>query len=244
MIGVFKFTNTHGAAVPRDGVLERSPDYGAVYLNVYRRVRHAVASRRPAPPYQTGERRSRCRMRLDSVADHARSGTRVTCPRVIGQRTSWSSRSVNPECYWLVLRYFVPRQLKVRLHEDLHPHPQFEMWVEVRSADGEHLVNVQVWWCASRAREGGLCGVVRAVLARAVCLWRACAWRADHEVHHDASCRLVVNKFKIAMAYPEWRPFEIIGADGERLTGRHLARTAMAYTPMSASGRRVRARTS
>ena len=84
MIGVFKFTNTHGAAVPRDGVLAHSPDYGAVYLNVYRRVRHAVASRRPAPPYQTGERRSRCRVRLDSVADHARSGTRVTCPRVIG----------------------------------------------------------------------------------------------------------------------------------------------------------------
>ena len=59
LIGVFKFTNTSIAAVPRDGVLEHNPDHGAVYLNVYRRVRHAVASRRPAPPYQTGERRSR-----------------------------------------------------------------------------------------------------------------------------------------------------------------------------------------
>ena len=84
MIGVFKFNNTHGVAVPRDGVLEHNPDHGAVYLNVYRRVRHAVASRRPAPPYQTGERRSRSRMRVGSVADHARSGTRVTCPRAIG----------------------------------------------------------------------------------------------------------------------------------------------------------------
>ena len=84
MIGVFKFTKTNNVATPRYDVIEHSPDYGAVYLNVYRRVRHAVASRRPAPPYQTGERRSRCRMRLDSVADHARSGTRVTCPCVIG----------------------------------------------------------------------------------------------------------------------------------------------------------------
>ena len=56
-----------------------------------------------------------------------------------------------------MLRYFVTKQLKVSLHEDLHPHPQFEMWVDVQTADGEHLVNVQVWWCASRAREGGLC---------------------------------------------------------------------------------------
>ena len=66
MIGVFKFNNTHGAAVPRDGVLEHSPDYGAVYLNVYRRVRDAAASRRPPPMYPMCERRSRCRMRLGS----------------------------------------------------------------------------------------------------------------------------------------------------------------------------------
>ena len=83
-IGVFKFTKSNIVATPRDNVIEHSPDYGAVYLNVYRRFRHAVASHRAAPPYQTGERRSRCRMRQDSVADHARSGTRVTCPRAIG----------------------------------------------------------------------------------------------------------------------------------------------------------------
>ena len=141
-----------------------------------------------------------------------------------------------------MLRYFVTKQLKVSLHEDLHPHPQFEMWVDVKTADGEHIVNVQVWWCASCAREGGMCGFVRAVLARAVCVRCVCAWRADREVHHDASCRLVLNKFKIAMAYPEWRPFEIIASDGRAFTGRHLVRTAMEYTPRSSMDRRVRAR--
>ena len=84
LIGVFKFTQTNMAAVPRDDVLGHSPDHGAVYLNVYRRFRQAVASRRPAPTYPMVDRGSRCRMRLDSVADHARSGTRVTCPCVIG----------------------------------------------------------------------------------------------------------------------------------------------------------------
>ena len=58
-------------------------------------------------------------------------------------------RSKNPECYWLVMRYFTVRQLTVRLHEDLHPHPKFEMWVDVKTADGVHLTNVQVhaMWC-------------------------------------------------------------------------------------------------
>ena len=42
------------------------------------------------------------------------------------------------------MRYFVVRQLRVSLHEDLHPHPQYEMWVDVKSADGVHLTNVQV----------------------------------------------------------------------------------------------------
>ena len=51
---------------------------------------------------------------------------------------------MNPEAYWLVVRHFVGRQLRVVLHEDLHPHPQYEMWVDVQSADGVHLTNVQV----------------------------------------------------------------------------------------------------
>ena len=42
------------------------------------------------------------------------------------------------------MRYFVGRQLRLSLHEDLHPHPQYEMWVEVESADGVHLANVKV----------------------------------------------------------------------------------------------------
>ena len=42
------------------------------------------------------------------------------------------------------MRYFVGCQLKVSLHEDVHPHPQYEMWVDVKSADGVHLANVQV----------------------------------------------------------------------------------------------------
>ena len=116
------------------------------------------------------------------------------------------------------------------------------MWVDVKTADGEHIVNVQVWWCASCAREGGVCGFVRAVLARAVCVRCVCAWRADREVHHDASCRLVINKFSVAMGYPAWRPFEIISSGGRAFTGRHLVRTAMEYTPRSSMDRRVRAR--
>ena len=83
------------------------------------------------------------------------------------------------------------------------------------------------------------------MLARAVCAWRVCAWRADREVHHDASCRLVINKFNIAMGYPEWRPFEIISSGGQAFTGRHLVRAAMEYTPRSSMDRRrVRARIS
>ena len=66
MIGVFKFTKSNIVATPRDNVIEHSPDYGAVYLNVYRRFRDAAASRRPPPMYPMGERRSRCRMRLGS----------------------------------------------------------------------------------------------------------------------------------------------------------------------------------
>ena len=53
-------------------------------------------------------------------------------------------RSKNPEAYWLVMRYFVPRQLRVSLHEDIHPHPPYEMWVDMKSADDVHLVNVKV----------------------------------------------------------------------------------------------------
>ena len=49
MIGVFKFAKTNFVITPRDDVIEHSPDYGAVYLNVYRRFRDAVASRRPPP---------------------------------------------------------------------------------------------------------------------------------------------------------------------------------------------------
>ena len=67
MIGVFKFTTSNIVATPRDNVIEHSPDYGAVYLNVYRRFRDAAASRRRPPPmYPMCERRSRCRMRLGS----------------------------------------------------------------------------------------------------------------------------------------------------------------------------------
>ena len=66
MIGVFKFTKSNIVATPRDNVIEHSPDYGAVYLNVYRRFRDAAASRRPPPMYPMCERRSRCRMRLGS----------------------------------------------------------------------------------------------------------------------------------------------------------------------------------
>ena len=92
-----------------------------------------------------GERRSHCRVRLDSVAGHPRSGTRLTCPRVVGQRTSWNARrSVNPECYWLVIRYFTMTKVHVSLHEDLHPHPPYQMWVDVKSYAGVHIVNVQV----------------------------------------------------------------------------------------------------
>ena len=58
MIGIFKFDKTNIAAVPRDDVIEHSPDHGAVYLNIYRRVRHAVASRRRAQTQPMGERRS------------------------------------------------------------------------------------------------------------------------------------------------------------------------------------------
>ena len=66
VIGVFKFTKSNIVATPRDNVIEHSPDYGAVYLNVYRRFRDAAASRRPPPMYPMCERRSRCRMRLGS----------------------------------------------------------------------------------------------------------------------------------------------------------------------------------
>ena len=58
MIGTFKFKMTNIAAVPRDDVIEHSPDHGAVYLNIYRRVRHAVASRRREQTQLMGERRS------------------------------------------------------------------------------------------------------------------------------------------------------------------------------------------
>ena len=85
MIGVFKFTKTNTVATPRYDVIEHSPDYGAVYLDVYRRFRNAAASRRPPPPtYPMGERCSRCRTRLDSMGGHARSGTRATYPCDIG----------------------------------------------------------------------------------------------------------------------------------------------------------------
>ena len=58
MIGTFRFDKTNITAVPRDDVIEFSPDHGAVYLNIYRRVRHAVASRRRAQTQPMGERRS------------------------------------------------------------------------------------------------------------------------------------------------------------------------------------------
>ena len=156
-------------------------------------------------------------------------------------------RSKSPECYWLVMRYFTVRQLTVRLHEDLHPHPKFEMWVDVKTADGVHLTNVQVhaMWCV-----GWSVGVV--LCCDEACVWWlagvrgrcACLWRADREADHDASCALVLTGFKLAMGYPEWRPFEIIAPDGRALTGRHLVRTAMQFMPRSALGRRVRARLS
>jgi len=82
--GVFTFTKSNITVTPRNDVIEHSPDDGAVYLSVYRRFRDAAASRRPPPTQPMGERRSRCRMRLGSLAGRARSGTRVTCPCDIG----------------------------------------------------------------------------------------------------------------------------------------------------------------
>ena len=137
-----------------------------------------------------------------------------------------------------MVRYFTTKQLRVKLHEDLHPH-QHEMWVDVQTADGEHLVNVQVH---ARLSDEWSVGVV--LWCDVLCVWRltcvrgwcACVWRTYREVHNDASCRLLLNKFNIAMGYPAWRPFEIISSDDRIVTGRHRVWTAMGFA------RRVRAR--
>ena len=47
----------------------------------------------------------------------------------------------------MVVRYFTMKQVTLALHEDLHPHPKYEMWVSVRCATfGEHLGRVKVRW--------------------------------------------------------------------------------------------------
>ena len=87
-----------------------------------------------------------------------------------------------------------------------------------------------------------LCRVMRAVVGMGSWVVRARAWRTDREASHDASCALLLKGFKLAMGYPEWRPFELIDPHGRALTGRHLARTAMQFAPRSAMGRSVRPR--
>ena len=47
----------------------------------------------------------------------------------------------------MVVRYFTVKMVTLSLHEDLHPHPEYEMWVSVCDATfGEHLGNVKVRW--------------------------------------------------------------------------------------------------
>ena len=49
LIGVCRFTKSNIAAVPRDDVIEHSPDHGAAYMNVYHRfdmLSHPAAPRR------------------------------------------------------------------------------------------------------------------------------------------------------------------------------------------------------
>ena len=57
-------------------------------------------------------------------------------------------------------------------------------------------------------------------------------------------------KIKELIGVPAWRPYSIIKRTGlldddddlKVMTGKHLLRTCMSYTPRSAIGRRVRAR--
>ena len=45
----------------------------------------------------------------------------------------------------MVVRYFTMKTVTLELHEDLHPHPNHQMWVTVRCATtGQPLGNVQV----------------------------------------------------------------------------------------------------
>ena len=43
-----------------------------------------------------------------------------------------------------MLRACTTKQVKVSLHEDLHPHPVNQMWVHFASSVGEPLGNVKV----------------------------------------------------------------------------------------------------
>ena len=70
------------------------------------------------------------------------------------------------------------------------------------------------------------------------------------EVHHDISVAAALVKIKELIGVPAWRPYSIIKRkrplddddDVKVMTGKHLLRTCMGYTPRSAVGRRVRAR--
>ena len=70
------------------------------------------------------------------------------------------------------------------------------------------------------------------------------------EVHHDISVAAALVKIKELIAVPPWRPFTIVKKkrvyedddDPKTMTGKHLMRTAMGYTPRSSTIRRVRAR--
>ena len=78
-------------------------------------------------------------------AGHAQLCAHAAYLATIGYRTSWSSRVVCPECHWIVVRYFTAKYVTPSLHEDLHPHPKYEMWVSVCDAmNGEHYGNVKV----------------------------------------------------------------------------------------------------
>lgn len=65
---------------------------------------------------------------------------------------------MNPEVYWLVMRYFEPATVKLELKEDLHPNPERHMKVSVKSLADEHLADVQVRcrvvcvWCCVLVR--------------------------------------------------------------------------------------------
>ena len=77
-----------------------------------------------------------------------------------------------------------------------------------------------------------------------------CSLARIGEVHHDISVAAALVKIKELIGVPAWRPYSIIKRMGplddddglKVMTGKHLLRTCMGYTPRSAIGRRVRAR--